>query len=205
NPREVRFCHHAKRGWHPPALLQPPSIELLDRFHAAARGHIRLMTIAPEPNAAASSGPWTLGPGPSPALDLIAHASALGVKISLGHSNATAAETLAAIDAGATGPPHPFNAMRPLDHREPGILGIVLDDDRLFAELICDGVHVEPPVVRLWLKSKSETRAILVTDAMSAAGMPDGDYMLGQFSVSVANGRAQLKEDIAAGKETLAG
>ncbi len=95
--------------------------------------------------------------------------------------------------------------MRPLDHREPGILGIVLDDDRLFAELICDGIHVEPPVVRLWLKSKSEARAILVTDAMSAAGMPDGDYMLGQFSVSVANGRAQLKEDIAAGKETLAG
>ncbi len=202
---EGPFLSHAKRGVHPPALLQPPSIELFDRFYAAARGHIRLLTIAPEPNAAAPSGPWALEPGPSPALDLIAHAAALGVKISLGHSNATAAETLAAIAAGATSSTHLFNAMRPLDHREPGILGIVLDDDRLFAELICDGVHVEPPVVRLWLKSKSETRAILVTDAMSAAGMPDGDYMLGQFSVSVANGRAQLKEDIAAGKETLAG
>ena len=196
---EGPFLSHAKRGVHPPALLQPPSIELFDRFRAAARGHIRLMTIAPEPNAA---GPPS---GPSTALDLIAHAASLGVKISLGHSNATAAETLAAIDAGAASATHTFNAMRSLDHREPGILGIVLDDDRLFAELICDGVHVEPPVVRLWLRAKSETRAILVTDAMSAAGMPDGDYMLGQFSVSVANGRAQLKEDIAAGKETLAG
>ncbi|HZL27494.1 MAG TPA: N-acetylglucosamine-6-phosphate deacetylase [Acidobacteriaceae bacterium] len=196
---EGPFLSHAKRGVHPPALLQPPSIELFDRFYAAARGHIRLMTIAPEPDAA---GPMS---GPSTAVELIAHAAALGVKISLGHSNATAAETLAAIDAGATSATHTFNAMRALDHREPGILGIVLDDDRLFAELICDGVHVEPPVVRLWLRAKSETRAILVTDAMSAAGMPDGDYMLGQFSVSVANGRAQLKEDIAAGKETLAG
>ena len=215
---EGPFLSHAKRGVHPPALLQPPSIELFDRFHTAARGHIRLMTIAPEPNAATNPGgpsfasfakggvssearPYAASAAP----ELIAYAAALGVKISLGHSNATAAETLAAIDAGATSATHTFNAMRPLDHREPGILGIVLDDDRLFAELICDGVHVEPPVVRLWLKSKSENRAILVTDAMSAAGMPDGDYMLGQFSVSVANGRAQLKEDIAAGKETLAG
>jgi len=196
---EGPFLSHAKRGVHPPALLQPPSIELFDHFYAAARGHIRLMTIAPEPNAVAVPS------GPSAALDLIRHADALGVKISLGHSNATAAQTLAAVDAGATSATHTFNAMRALDHREPGILGIVLDDDRLFAELICDGVHVEPPVVRLWLRAKSETRAILVTDAMSAAGMPDGDYMLGQFSVSVANGRAQLKEDIAAGKETLAG
>jgi len=203
---EGPFLSHARRGVHPSALLQPPSIELFDRFHAAARGHIHLMTIAPEPHAAAASAaPGTLEPGPSPALALIRHAANLGVKISLGHSNATAAETLAAIDAGATSATHTFNAMRPLDHRQPGILGVVLDDDRLFAELICDGVHVEPPVVRLWLKAKSETRAILVTDAMSAAGMPDGDYMLGQFSVSVANGRAQLKEDIAAGKETLAG
>lgn len=198
---EGPFLSHAKRGVHPPALLQPPSIELFDRFYAAARGHIRLLTIAPEPNAAAPSGPWALEPGPSPALDLIQHATTLGVKISLGHSNATAAETLAAIDAGATSATHTFNAMRPLDHREPGILGIVLDDDRLFAELICDGVHVAPPLVRLWLKSKSEDRAILVTDAMSAAGMPDGDYTLAGLPVIVAAGKAMLRD----APETLAG
>jgi N-acetylglucosamine-6-phosphate deacetylase len=198
---EGPFLSHAKRGVHPPALLQPPSIELFDRFRAAARGHIRLMTIAPEPNATVPSEPWPLKPGPSTAIELIVHAAAVGVKISLGHSNATAADTLAAIHAGATSATHTFNAMRPLDHREPGILGIVLDDDRLFAELICDGVHVAPTLVRLWLRAKSDARAILVTDAMSAAGMPDGDYTLAGLPVIVANGKAILRD----APETLAG
>jgi N-acetylglucosamine-6-phosphate deacetylase len=187
---EGPFLSHAKRGVHPAHELQPPSIELFDRFHQAARGHIALMTIAPEL------------PG---AIDLIRHAVSLGVKVSLGHSNALAADTLAAIDAGATSATHTFNAMRALDHREPGILGIALDDDRLFAELICDGVHVAPPLVRLWLKAKGRDRAILVTDAMSAAGMPDGDYKLAGLAVQVANGRALLSEDLTHGKQTLAG
>ena len=200
---EGPFLSHAKRGVHPPDLLQPPSIELFDRFQTAARGHIRLVTIAPEPNAAASN-PSALGPQPS-ALDLIRHATSLGVRVSVGHSNATASETLAAIDAGATSATHTFNAMRPLNHREPGILGTVLDDHRLFAELICDGVHVAPPLVRLWLRAKSAARAILVSDSISATGMPDGDYMLGPLRVTVANGVAQLAEDLAAGKQTLAG
>jgi N-acetylglucosamine-6-phosphate deacetylase len=95
--------------------------------------------------------------------------------------------------------------MRPLDHREPGILGTVLDDHRLFAELICDGIHVAPPLVRLWLHAKTSTRAILVSDSISATGMPDGDYMLGPLRVTVADGVAQLTDDLAAGKQTLAG
>ena len=187
---EGPFLSHAKRGVHPAHELQPPSIELFDRFHKAARGHIALMTLAPEL------------PG---ALDLIRHAVSLGVKVSLGHSNALAAETLAAIDAGATSATHIFNAMRALDHREPGILGTVLDDDRLFAELICDGVHVDPPLVRLWLKAKGRERAILVTDAISAAGMPDGNYQLAGLAVQVADGRVLLSADLAEGKQTLAG
>ncbi len=210
---EGPFLSHAKRGVHPAHELQPPSIELFDRFHQAARGHIALMTIAPEPNAWRANEPGAPGPdtrtrveAPTPsALDLIRHAVSLGVKVSLGHSNALAADTLAAIDAGATSATHTFNAMRALDHREPGILGIALDDDRLFAELICDGIHVAPPLVRLWLKAKGSARAILVTDAMSAAGMPDGDYKLAGLAVHVANGRALLSEDLAQGKQTLAG
>ena len=230
---EGPFLSHAKRGVHPPANLQPPSIELFDRFQTAARGHIKLVTIAPEPNASTASSlppnPGAPDPGSpasvvgslgwglshleigastksrSSATDLIHHATSRGVKVSLGHSNATAAQTLTAIDAGATSATHTFNAMRALDHREPGILGIVLDDHRLFAELICDGIHVAPPLVRLWLKAKGLDRAILVTDSMSAAGMPDGPYTLGEFAVAVANGRALLAEDLAAGKETLAG
>jgi N-acetylglucosamine-6-phosphate deacetylase len=141
----------------------------------------------------------------SAALDLIRHATSHGVRVSVGHSNATAAETLAAIDAGAASATHTFNAMRALDHREPGILGTVLDDHRLFAELICDGVHVAPPLVRLWLRAKTAARAILVSDSISATGMPDGDYMLGPLHVTVANGVAQLSEDLATGKQTLAG
>ena len=172
---EGPFISHEKKGVHPPADILPPSIALFDRFQQAARGHIRLMTIAPET------------PG---ALELIEHAARQGVRLSLGHSNATASEALAGIAAGATSATHTFNAMRPLHHREPGILGTALDDDRLFAELICDGIHVAPELVRLWLKAKGPDRAILITDSMSAAGMPDGTYTLGTLPVTVTNGRA---------------
>ncbi len=195
---EGPFLSHAKRGVHPSADLQPPSIALFDRFQTAARGHIKLVTIAPEPNA---TDPATNPGAPDTALDLIHHATSQNVRVSLGHSNATAAETLPAITAGATSATHTFNAMRSLDHREPGILGTVLDDDRLYAELICDGIHVAPPLVRLWLKAKSATRAILVTDSMSAAGMPDGDYTLAGQPVTVANHRAVLSD----APDTLAG
>ena len=194
---EGPFLSHVKRGVHPPAELQPPSIALFDRFQTAARGHIKLVTIAPEPNAPKPpSGPWALDPGPGAdtAIDLIAHATQTGVRVSLGHSNAIAAETLPAIDAGATSATHTFNAMRAIAQREPGILGTVLDDDRLYAELICDGIHVSPALIRLWLKAKGRNRAILVTDSMSAAGMPDGNYTLGPFIVNVSNGVAMLVE-----------
>ena len=150
-------------------------MRLFDRFQQAARGHIRLITIAPEI------------PG---ALALIEHATSLGVKVSIGHTNATSEEAQAAIEAGAASATHTFNAMRPLDHRDPGVIATVLDDDRLFAELICDGIHVAPEMVRLWLKAKGADKAILVTDSMSATGMPDGTYTLGTFQVEVANGRA---------------
>jgi N-acetylglucosamine-6-phosphate deacetylase len=170
---EGPFLSHEKRGVHPTALLQPPSIELFDKFFDAARGHIKLMTVAPElPNA----------------LDLIAHAVARGVRVSLGHSDALAAEARAGIAAGAVSATHTFNAMRALGHREPGMLGVVLDADELYAELICDGIHATPEAVRLWLRMKGLERAMLVTDGMAATGMGDGTYMLGDLKVVVANG-----------------
>ncbi len=170
---EGPFVSHAKRGVHPVASILEPSIALFDRFQQAARGHIRLLTLAPElPHA----------------LELIDHATAAGVRVTLGHSNATAAETLAAIAAGATSSTHLFNAMRPLDHREPGIVGTILDRDDLYAEAICDGVHLDPVLIRLWLKMKGEHRAILVTDGMSATGMPNGTYTFGDFPVEVKDG-----------------
>ncbi len=170
---EGPFVSHVKRGVHAPAHILAPSIAVFDRLWRAARGHIRVLTIAPEE------------PG---ALDLIEYATNLGVRISIGHSNATAAETRAAIAAGAVSATHTFNAMRPFDHREPGLLGVVLDDPDLYAELICDGVHVAPEAVRLWLKAKGQDRAILITDSMAAAGMPEGEYTLGGMPVTVAGG-----------------
>jgi N-acetylglucosamine-6-phosphate deacetylase len=93
--------------------------------------------------------------------------------------------------------------MRALDHRAPGVIATVLDDDRLFAELICDGVHVAPEMVRLWLKAKGPNKAILVTDSMSATGMPDGTYMLGTFQVEVADGRAVSNGSLAGSVLTM--
>lgn len=187
---EGPFISHSKRGVHPSENILSPDIALFDRFQQAAGGHIRLITIAPEV------------PG---AIELIRHCSDQGVRVSIGHTNASSAETHVAIDAGAISTTHTYNAMRPLNHREPGVLGTVLDSDVIFAELICDGVHVAPELVRLWLKAKGPYRAILVTDSMAAAGMPDGEYTLGTFAVRVANGRAFAADDLTEGKHTLAG
>lgn len=185
---EGPFLSHAKRGVQPAAHLLDPDIPTFDRLFDAAAGHVKLMTLAPEL------------PG---AKDLAAHASARGVRISVGHSNATAAETRTVIEAGAASATHTFNAMRALDHREPGILGTVLTTDSLYAELICDGIHNAPEMVKLWWRAKGPERAILVTDAMSAAGMPDGEYHLGGFAVQVANGRATADGVLAGSVLTL--
>jgi N-acetylglucosamine-6-phosphate deacetylase len=185
---EGPFLSHTKRGVQPAEYLLAPDIATFDRLYEAAEGRIRLMTLAPEL------------PG---AVELAAHATARGVRISLGHSNATAADTLAAINAGAISATHTFNAMRPLDHREPGILGTVLTCDALFAEMICDGIHTAPEMVKLWWRCKGPERAILVTDAISATGMPDGEYQLGDFAVQVANGRAMAGGVLAGSVLTL--
>ena len=185
---EGPFLSHEKRGVQPAEHLLAPDIAAFDRLCDAGEGYVRLMTLAPELPGAA---------------ELAAHATKRGVRISLGHSNATAAETRAAIAAGALSATHTFNAMRPLDHREPGILGAVLASDALYAELICDGIHSAPEMTKIWWRAKGPDRAILVTDAMSAAGMPDGEYRLGGFAVQVANGRAMANGVLAGSVLTL--
>ncbi len=185
---EGPFLSHKRRGVQPAEHLLAPDIAVFDRLCDAAEGHVRLMTLAPELPGAA---------------ELAAHAARRGVRISLGHSDATAAETQAAIAGGAASATHTFNAMRPLDHREPGILGTVLTSDALFAELICDGIHSAPEMTKLWWRAKGRERGILVTDAMSAAGMPDGEYRLGGFAVQVANGRAMANGVLAGSVLTL--
>jgi N-acetylglucosamine-6-phosphate deacetylase len=185
---EGPFLSHTKRGVHPPEDILPPDIALFDRFQEAARGHIRLMTAAPEM------------PG---ALELIGHATAQGVRVSLGHTNALAAEANAGIAKGATSATHLFNAMRALDHREPGVIGVVLSNPEMFAELICDGIHVAPELVEIFFRCKGMERAILVTDGMSATGMGDGTYKLGNFDVEVRDGRAMARGVLAGSVLTL--
>ena len=171
---EGPFLSHLKRGVHAEALLEAPSVALFDRFWEAAEGKIALMTIAPE-----------LPQAP----ELIAYATALGVRCSMGHSDAKVCEAETAFLAGARSATHTFNAMRMIDHREPGLAAFVLDKRSLYAEIICDGIHVDPMMVRLFFKAKNCDRIILVTDGMSATGMPDGTYMLGDMEVEVRDGR----------------
>jgi N-acetylglucosamine-6-phosphate deacetylase len=167
---EGPFISREKRGVHPPQFIQTGSVELFERMWQAARGQVKLITVAPEI------------PG---AEELIREVTRRGVTVSLGHSNATLAQARAGIDAGGRHATHTFNAMRPLNHREPGIAAAVLTDERLTADIIADGVHVEPTMVQLFLSAKGLDRAVLITDAISATGMPDGRYRLGEFEVEV--------------------
>jgi N-acetylglucosamine-6-phosphate deacetylase len=185
---EGPFISHAKRGVHPPENLVQPSKELFRKYWDASAGTIRVMTIAPELPGAAET---------------ITEARQLNVHSSIGHSDATYSQALQGIKAGADHATHTFNAMRPLDHREPGILGAVLSDDRLTADLIADGVHVDPSIVKLFLQAKGPERAILITDAISATGMPDGIYKLGSFEVEVRGDRCEYQGRLAGSVLTL--
>jgi N-acetylglucosamine-6-phosphate deacetylase len=185
---EGPFLSHLKRGVHTEALLEAPSIALFDRFWQAAEGKINLITIAPELHGAA---------------ELIAHATALGVRCSMGHSDARACEAEAGYVAGARSATHTFNAMRTIDHREPGLAAYVLDKRSLFAEIICDGIHVDPMMVRLYFKAKDDDHIILVTDGISATGMPDGTYRLGDMEVEVRDGRCTSDGTLAGSVLTL--
>ncbi len=181
---EGPFLSHAKRGAHAAKDLQAPSLDFFNAMWEAAEGRVSLITIAPEL-------PW--------AVALIEAAVARGVRVSIGHSDSLREDAESAIRAGAASATHTFNAMRGLTQREPGMLGTVLTTDALYAELICDGLHVDPAMVRLFARAKPRDRAILITDAMSATGMPDGSYRLGELDVQVTGGRAIIGEDTLAG------
>jgi len=185
---EGPFISHAKRGVHPPESLMQPSTQQFDRFWQASAGTLRMLTIAPEL------------PG---AVETIQAARRLGVHASLGHSNATTAEAQQGIAAGADHATHTFNAMRALDHREPGILGVALTHDRLTADIIADGVHVDPSMVKLFLAAKGPERAILITDAISATGMGDGRYKLGALEVEVKGSRCDYQGKLAGSVLTM--
>jgi N-acetylglucosamine-6-phosphate deacetylase len=185
---EGPFLSHKRRGVHPPEYLVEPTLEIFHRLWQAARGHVRMMTIAPEL------------PG---ALEVIAEAARRKVCVSIGHSDAVLETARAGVRAGARHATHTFNAMRPLDHRDPGILGEVLTDHQLSADIIVDGIHVAPEVVQIFLQAMGIDRAVLITDAMAAAGMPDGTYQLGPIQVEVKDGRCTVDGRLAGSVLTM--
>ena len=185
---EGPFIARSRCGAHDPDLLRDPDTAEFDRWLAAGRGHVRMITVAPEL------------PG---ALDLIAAASSAGVVSAVGHTEATYEQTLAAFDRGATVATHLYNAMRPLGHRDPGPIAASLSDDRVTVELILDNVHVHPGAAQLVFDAAGAERVALVTDAMAATGLGDGEYTLGDLRVRVSGGEARLVETGAIASSTI--
>jgi N-acetylglucosamine-6-phosphate deacetylase len=174
---EGPFLAAARCGAQDPRHLIAPDVPAFERLRAASAGHLRVITLAPEL------------PG---ATRVIKAAVRAGVIAAVGHTDATAEVASAAVDAGATHATHLFNGMRPLHHREPGAVGTLLDRDEVSCEVIADGVHLHRTMIRLVARAAGPGRLVLVTDAMAAAGMPDGSYRLGSMRVTVSGGVARL-------------
>ena len=174
-------------GAHDPALLTDPKPAEVDRLVEAAGGHLRMVTLAPE---------LTGG------LDAVRRITAAGIVAAIGHTDAPYDVARAALDAGAGAGTHLFNAMRGLHHREPGPPAALLEHPDAYVELIADGAHLHPAVVRLAARAKPHL-PVLATDAMAAAGAEDGDYRLGPMKVHVRGGLATLADTGAIAGSTL--
>jgi N-acetylglucosamine-6-phosphate deacetylase len=181
---EGPFISKQRRGVHPAEWIQLPSAETLSRFLKAAAGNARILTIAPEVLGAA------------PCIDAAREA---GLVVSMGHTDATYEQARAAMARGARSATHVYNAMRPFTHRDPGVIGAVLTSPDVNAELIADGVHVEEAAMKLLLMAKGAAHVTLVSDGLSATGMPDGKYMLGSLEVIVSGGICRNAEGRLAG------
>lgn len=173
---EGPFISKHKKGAQDDTYIIPSDLELFHRFQRAAEGLVKFIAVAPEVEGALAF------------VDRVKDEAV----VSLAHTNADYDEALAAFQRGASHAVHLFNAMPPFGHREPGVVGAVADSHHVTAELICDGIHIHPSVVRAAFKILGENRIILISDSMRAAGMPDGTYTLGGQAVQVTRGRAVL-------------
>jgi N-acetylglucosamine-6-phosphate deacetylase len=181
---EGPFISPLRRGVHPPEWIKLPSAELLEKFVAAAQGNALLLTIAPELLGAA------------PCIDAAIKA---GMVVGMGHTDATYEQARAALARGAHHAIHTYNAMRPFSHRDAGVIGAVLTSPEISAELIADGVHVDETAMKVLLKAKGAGGVILISDGISATGMPDGKYILGGFEITVSGGVCRNLEGKLAG------
>jgi N-acetylglucosamine-6-phosphate deacetylase len=179
---EGPYLNQQRKGAQPAAYLRNPDADEYKQWFNS--GIVHLMTLAPELPDCSS---------------LIYYGIQHGSCISIGHSEATYEQTREAIEAGIRQASHTFNAMQPLHHRLPGVVGAVLTDKRVYAQMIVDGVHLHPAIVRLLVQAKGIERLLLVTDSMRAAGLEDGIYELGGQRVHVVRGVARLADGSLAG------
>jgi len=149
------------------------TVENFNKLIDTGKGFIKIVTIAPECDGAE---------------EMIKSGKARGIRMSLGHTDATYEEAMAAIRAGATGSTHTFNAMRPLSHRDPGVIGAILTDTRVSCEIICDKIHISEPIIKLIYAAKGSDNVIIVSDNIAPAGLPDGEYTVDGILNTVKDG-----------------
>lgn len=183
---EGPFICKEKKGAQSAVNILLPSAELFKEFNEASGGNIKVAACAPEV---------------SGALEFAAEASKV-CRASVAHTNATFDQTIKGFNAGFSSATHLFNAMPPYSHREPGVIGAVLTCDDVYAEIICDGIHLHPAVVKSTFKSKGADRILLISDSTQAAGMPDGEYTLGGQPVFLKDGIVKLASGTIAGSAT---
>ncbi|MFC4776751.1 N-acetylglucosamine-6-phosphate deacetylase [Paenibacillus sp. GCM10023252] len=177
---EGPFLSPKRCGAQNPLHMQTPRLEAVTAYLEAAKGHIRLLTIAPELEHAGEAIPYL---------------ASEGVTVSIGHSDAGYRHVAEAVQRGASHVTHLFNGMSPLHHREPGVAGSALMLDQLTVELICDGIHSTPEIIEYVFRTKPASTVVCITDAIVAAGCPDGEgYFLGDLPIRVSDGRAELME-----------
>lgn len=161
------------RGAHAEELLRDPEISEIEKIVDASKGLLRVFALAPEKKNA---------------IEAIEYLNSRGVKVSLGHSAATMAEAIPAVDAGGKILIHTYNAMAGLNHRNVGLLGTALIRDDMYCEVICDMIHVCPEALQIVFRCKNSDKIILITDSVQPAGMPDGIYKQGGLTVEVKDG-----------------
>ena len=172
------------KGAQPEECMIAPTVENYLSFAGDHPDFIKKISLAPEIDGA---------------LDLIKYLREQNVVVSMGHTDATYEEAVKGIEAGATSGTHTYNAMTPLKHRDPGVVGAVMLHDEVYAELILDGIHVSFPAAKILSKMKGADKLILITDSLEAAMLPDGTYELGNQKVYVKDGQARLKSGNLAG------
>ncbi|MEG6612726.1 N-acetylglucosamine-6-phosphate deacetylase [Pseudoclostridium thermosuccinogenes] len=181
---EGPFISKKYKGSHPEEYIVSPSIELIEGFIEKSGDNIRVMTIAPELDGVD---------------EIIEHFKGRNIVFSAGHTAVNYKEGMKAFEKGFNHVTHLFNAMMGIHHREPGFTGAALDNDQVTVELICDGIHINPAVIRMVVKCKTCGRVALITDSTMAAGLEDGEYTLGFEKIFVKNGEARLENGVLAG------